>query len=652
MSNLKYPADLAVTVQDFQASGWQQALDGVQRFTDYWTSLSRAAELASSGADAKKTKVLWLLADAASMRLIPASTNQPFDAMLRTQDRRSALPDDFTADDIAFFNDALPHVADARLRARLADLVWLRKGGPRGPSAALTAIDAYRETSLTPDGWLDGGRQSWSRALRLALSLRTAAGTRFAEMEFAMRAAFDAADWPNGRFFAHSLAKVMHEYKVSENDRPAVAAKLAALGAEAEAAGHFQGAGTYFDAASSWYAAAGDKVSAARMTAAHAESWVKQAEGRGERGSQPSALVAAKFYENAIQVLRDVERPQRAVLRVDERIEELRFLQIDAGERSLGEMGLVRTPGVSIEDLVRSSRQAVAGKPVLEAFADFCSLYEGVDLERAREGVLQRMRDSPLQALFGKTILSRDGRVIAKRPAMGMDVQLSPSDEESIFAGMVEEHMLLLQFVVQGQIVPAWQQLTLEHRVPEGEFLELARNASIVPKGRAALFAKGLYAGYDGDFVTALHVLVPQLEHLVRHHLKAAGAITAHLDPEGLEKEVGLSSLMEMPEAGKVFGAPLCFEIKAVFCSAYGPNLRNELAHGLLDDEACLSIPGVYAWWFMFRLVFVDFWNSQHQSLAAALAQDRERQQAQAAAQADAEVGGASSAPPAPSESR
>jgi len=59
-----------------------------------------------------------------------------------------------------------------------------------------------------------------------------------------------------------------------------------------------------------------------------------------------------------------------------------------------------------------------------------------------------------------------------------------------------------------------------------------------------------------------------------------------------------------------LFGKDLSFEIKVLFCDALGPNLRNELAHGLLDDDSFQSIHAIYAWWMGLRLVFNAFWNA------------------------------------------
>ena len=56
----------------------------------------------------------------------------------------------------------------------------------------------------------------------------------------------------------------------------------------------------------------------------------------------------------------------------------------------------------------------------------------------------------------------------------------------------------------------------------------------------------------------------------------------------------------------------MSFEIRALFCEPVGPNLRNEIAHGLLDDQTCRSATAVYAWWYALKLVFSTFWNALH----------------------------------------
>lgn len=210
--------------------------------------------------------------------------------------------------------------------------------------------------------------------------------------------------------------------------------------------------------------------------------------------------------------------------------------------------------------------------------------------------------------------MSRDGRVIAKRPAMSLGGELTEDDEIAIRAEMIRDYGTLVSIVAQGDIWPALEVLLLEHRLRESDFLDLARHSPLVPKERAGLFGKALFAGYERDFVTALHLLIPQIEHLVRVHLKQAGAKTTNLDKDGIQNENGMSTLMDLPEAEQVFGKDLAFEFKSLFCDAFGPNLRNELAHGLLDEDGCHSPFAIYAWWLALRLTVNTWWNAAHRS--------------------------------------
>ena len=156
----------------------------------------------------------------------------------------------------------------------------------------------------------------------------------------------------------------------------------------------------------------------------------------------------------------------------------------------------------------------------------------------------------------------------------------------------------------------------------EAQFIELVRRSPIVPIGREILFGKALAKGFERDFATALHLLTPQVEHMVRFHLKVAGASTTYLDQNGIETENGLSTLMEMPETVKIFGENTSYEIKALFCDQLGPNLRNNIAHGLLNDQQCYTIDAIYAWWLGLKLVYNSFWNTYNAVTASEAAED------------------------------
>ncbi|MCF5911143.1 DUF4209 domain-containing protein, partial [Aeromonas veronii] len=153
------------------------------------------------------------------------------------------------------------------------------------------------------------------------------------------------------------------------------------------------------------------------------------------------------------------------------------------------------------------------------------------------------------------------------------------------------------------EVLPALRHLLMEHRFTKELMVAACYHSPIVPQNREELLGYALWLGFEYEFGAAIHLLCPQVEHIVRSQLKEAGAHTTNIDREGIENENGLSTLMDLQEALKLFGEDLTFEIKSVFTDALGFNLRNEVAHGLLDDNTSASIHTIYAWWMILRLV-------------------------------------------------
>ncbi|NBQ39916.1 MAG: DUF4209 domain-containing protein [Alphaproteobacteria bacterium] len=546
MSNHRYSTDLIVTVQDFTECGWKKSLTDIDRegYSAMWQALSSAARIASEDDRPSHGKALWLLADACSMMLSPKSLNEPFKPFMVMEGRRSVIPDDLSESDIAFYAEIVDAIDDAWLKARVADLVWLKQR-PRNVRIALAAIDAYLQIPLGTETWVRGGQECWERAISLARMLKIGAGTRLAKMETTILDAFNAATKQSG-FLGLWLADLLDAHSLGRTHSLVIAQKLNVMAVEFEEGGDLHRSREFFDAASRWFDRSGDEAKSAEMTVAVAEGWVKEAIARAS-SDQPSHMVAASFYEKAIQIYRSIPRSQRAIHRGDARIAELHRHMSDAGENSLDELTVVKTPGVDISELVENARKSVTRKSVHNALFSFANIYQGARVDQVRTAAEKILQQSIFRRLAGSTHLSRDGRVIAKQPAIGFD-NTQASDDPALWAQMVHDHQILINIVVHGDIWPAHEVLLQEHRLSENDFIDLASQSPTVPRGRERLIGKALFAGYDRDFTVAMHLLVPQIEHMVRFHLKNAGVKTTNLGIDGIENENGLSTLMGLPE--------------------------------------------------------------------------------------------------------
>jgi len=140
----RYPENTNITLDDFKNCGWLEALGEARRedYSSMWQTFSSAARKASEDQRLSEGKVLWLLADACSMMLKPASLNEPFAPFMVMDGKRSALPEDFQPDDVTFFKEIISEIEDPKLCARISDIIWLL-AQPRNPKHALSAIDEW-----------------------------------------------------------------------------------------------------------------------------------------------------------------------------------------------------------------------------------------------------------------------------------------------------------------------------------------------------------------------------------------------------------------------------------------------------------------------------------------------------------------------------
>ena len=259
--------------------------------------------------------------------------------------------------------------------------------------------------------------------------------------------------------------------------------------------------------------------------------------------------------KEAIQTSYTIPRAERGKHWGEERIPELRARLSESRKKSLDEINWypISIPGVDTSQIAEDARNAVRGKKLFEALKEFANLYPGVNAKELRETVMEPLQTHPFHALFSATVMNHDGRVIAKRPGMSPGTTPSKDDEIRIRSEMIRGYSVHVDFVVQSLILPAQEILLLEHRLREADFIDLARQSPLVPRGRELLFGKALFAGYDQDFVTTLHLLVPQIEHMVRVYLKQAGVQTT-TEEDGTETEKGLSSLMDLSGTEQIIG--------------------------------------------------------------------------------------------------
>lgn len=201
------------------------------------------------------------------------------------------------------------------------------------------------------------------------------------------------------------------------------------------------------------------------------------------------------------------------------------------------------------------------------------------------------------------TISDQDGRTIDVIPPLLTD---DPKESEKA----IHYHMMRLagmyhSWVGAGVVEPARRKIWEEHPISFQDFLDLAHASSLVPDGHERLFAKGLLAGFEGDYGIALHILTPQLENALREMLKRGGSnISTKEKSDAVTQEaITFEKIIEHDKILATYGDAMQFELKAIFTEKTSRGLRHDIAHGFISDSRIKSAVSAYAFWFIAHLV-------------------------------------------------
>ncbi len=525
------------------------------------------------------------------MMLKPDQPGEPYGPMFVFGDRRSAIPADFPRTELLGLQEWAISLGDPELRARFLDVLWLQA---RSFPAAQAAVEAYLASALRlehPKEWT-ACQERMERALRLAASLGKGGADLRSRVLSEIAAMLQRHRGTDPLYLSLRLTQLLLEFKHGDARQFASFATTAANAARE--ASEFWRARDHYKLAAECYRAAGDADAEGTALREAAECLVKEAElAQGQPGR--SAIAAASILSDAVEAMRQAPGGKD---RANELHEQLLSLQQEA----VKELKSVST-NIDATELVHQALAAVRGKPSTEAVLALCTMARPPSIERLKQEVHEQARTAVLGSMFSSEVVNSRGRVIARVP--GLQAGVDDPKEESLRWRMFRNARMARDLTVQAMLNPAREEILLAHGVDRQDLGNLIQYSPWVPPGHAESIVRALVAGFQGDMLIAGHLVPPQLEALVRHVVESRGGSTSMLEPGGVQPERPLGVLLEMPEALEAFGVDGVFELQDLLVDPLGTNLRNEVAHGLLDDSGLFGAEVLYAWWLLLRYCVV-----------------------------------------------
>jgi hypothetical protein len=245
------------------------------------------------------------------------------------------------------------------------------------------------------------------------------------------------------------------------------------------------------------------------------------------------------------------------------------------------------------------------------ALRDYAFLSVSPAVSNLKAKALEEAGRSGISSMFGIHHVDQEGRTVVRTPSLGSG---EPS-EEWLAHAIGQSENLRRALVVANSIEPVRWLINSKVAIEERHLDPIVWQSPLVPKTQASLYAIGFTHFFQGNFPSAAHVLIPQLEPSLRYLLKTHGVDPTKRRNDATEEDRSLDSIIINHRAALegILGVDLLDELNRIFNVQPGPNLRHEMAHGQISANDCYTADIIYACWFLYRLVclpLVQNWDT------------------------------------------
>lgn len=602
------PARAPLTAEDLRGVAVEAPIADLKTCdtNDFRTLYSQAFRQAETAGEIAEARVYGVMESLSGMSLRPRDRGAVWGAGMVGTTWRWAIPDDFLGPETDVLAELAPRLQNPGLRARVADVAWTNKRSLAATAAV--AINAYCDCA---EGLATGTIEPWlkpdglhpvieavdpiHRALQI-VNRTTKKTKRPPRPEAVFTAVYDTARAQRAYQSFRDLAEIALHFELR------TAAEVAA-DAEALVDG-VQDTKTCMVVGPIWRMAAdlhdGLKDPAARqrcLIGAYRQTLLMRQQ------VSKSAAADAHWVTEALQQLSHIDgmEAEEQALEV-----ELKRLQ----KASLKEMRGFPVD-LMVGDEANQTARHFESLDLAEALKQFALLAVSPSPESLRQEAMDLKELTPLSTMFGTVHLDGDGRPVARTP--GAPHQGEPDPSWLMHMAQQFDKLRRSRVVVAG-IHPARVVIQSRFEPQERHFAPIVAMSLFVPASQAPLIALGFTRFFQGDFMSAAHLLIPQIEPCLRELLRRKEQDPSKRRSDATEEDLSLDRLLDKyrDELDEILTPAIRAEIDRLFNASPGPGLRHEIAHGQLSAGGCFSAEVYYACWFLFRicaLFLVAHWD-------------------------------------------
>ena len=205
---------------------------------------------------------------------------------------------------------------------------------------------------------------------------------------------------------------------------------------------------------------------------------------------------------------------------------------------------------------------------------------------------LKKRKTGLFSSFFASSILDSNGKNAITIPPI--DFMNPGCDKKVLEQHLIREAHVMEEF--EGFLLYHALKRIIDKYNPTDEQIEsLLKAKYLIPDGRLPIFVFALHLVFSGHFYAAIHILSAQMEHLFRMIAKKLGDVTYRIEDKfSRETEISLSEVFDLPHMSECLDERVLFTFKGLMNERAGANIRNRVAHGIMNPDEGSSGIAIY----------------------------------------------------------
>jgi len=291
-------------------------------------------------------------------------------------------------------------------------------------------------------------------------------------------------------------------------------------------------------------------------------------EVEGDQRMNESGLIASHFYEEAIRAFRSLGET--------ENVEALLLKLKTAYRKAVTEMKVIEVPIEIPSSEIEQIIERFASSDLEEALKKIATSQDLVPSFTNASKLAEKMRkEHPVSFMVFPRTHVRQANPIAKS-----------IDETAILDDHITEYFSMeyqwKMDLLLTKILDRLQQKGLDSL----KLIEYLSSSRLYATMNLSIIKTGFERYFDQDYVSAIHILTPQLENVLRNLLGKLGEPTSKVKGD-IIIEQPLDDILRNQEIRKFLGEDIFHYFNTFLVDHRAENLRHDVAHGLVDLESC-----------------------------------------------------------------